>query len=299
MIRLLIFLLVVALAAFGLTWLADNPGQMSLVWRGVEYRFSLMLGVGVVAIAAILVSLAWGLARFVFRIPSLVSIASRARRREKGLAALSHGMIAIGAGDARAAARHASQAQKLLGDAPLTKLLRAQAAQLSGDRAGAIAAFNQMLSHAETHGLGLRGLHLEARRSGDHEAAIAYAARAHQHAPTPWAGQAVLDDRAARGDWRAALETVEANASAQLIDKPTANRWRAILKTAIARDLAERDAKTALGLSQEACRLAPNLVPAASLCGRLTAAQGDYRRASKIIETAYEKLRTPISRRLT
>ena len=175
MIRLLIFLLVVAIAAFGLTWLADNPGQMSLVWRGVEYRFPLMLGVGVVALVAILVSLAWGIVRFVFRIPSLVSIASRARRREKGLTALSHGMIAVGAGDARAAAKHAAQARKLLGDAPLTKLLRAQAAQLSGDRRGAIAAFNEMLSHAETHGLGLRGLHLEARRSGDHAAALDYA----------------------------------------------------------------------------------------------------------------------------
>ena len=103
----------------------------------------------------------------------------------------------------------------------------------------------------------------------------------------------MLDDRAAHGDWKSALEAVEANSAARLIDKPTANRWRAVLKTAIARDLAERDAKTALGLSQEACRLAPDLVPAAALCGRLTAAQGEYRRASKIIETAFEKTPHP------
>ena len=42
----------------------------------------------------------------------------------------------------------------------------------------------------------------------------------------------------------------------------------------------ERDPKAALALAQEACRLAPTLVPAAAICGRLSAQAGDYRRAS-------------------
>ena len=37
----------------------------------------------------------------------------------------------------------------------------------------------------------------------------------------------------------------------------------------------------------------PGLVPAAALTGRLTAAGGDYRRASRILETAYEKTPHP------
>ena len=126
-----------------------------------------------------------------------------------------------------------------------------------------------------------------------HEAALEFATRAHKHAALPWAGQAVLDDRAAHGDWAGALAIVESNAAARLIDKPTANRWRAVLKTAMAQELAERDAKAALALAQEACALAPGLVPAAALCGRLTAANGDYRRASKIIEAAYRQTPHP------
>ena len=86
-------------------------------------------------------------------------------------------MAAVGSGDARAANRLAAEARKHLGDAPLTKLLRAQAAQLSGDRAGAAAAFRDMLDHPADHMLlGLRGLHIEARRAGDHHAALEYAA---------------------------------------------------------------------------------------------------------------------------
>ena len=209
MFRLLILLAAVALAAWGLMWLADNPGVVTVTWGGVEYKFSMMLALGVVAAIAILWSIVWGVLRFVFRIPSLMSLAARARRREKGLAAVSRGLIAVGTGDARAASKHAAEARRLLRRDPMTKLLRAQAAQLAGDRRETVAAYNEMLEHHETHGLGLRGLHVEARRGGDHEAALQYAMRANAHAPAAWAGQAVLDDRARRGDWTGALATVD------------------------------------------------------------------------------------------
>ncbi len=293
MFRLLIFLAALALAAWGLTWLADNPGVVTLTWRGVEYQVSLMLALGAVLALAIALTIVWGLLRFIFRIPSLVSLAARARKREKGFLALSRGMIAVGAGDARAAAKHASEASRLIGHEPLTKLLQAQSAQLVGDARSAVAAFNAMLDHHETHGLGLRGLHLEARRGGDHEAALQYAMRANARAPAAWAGQAVLDDRARRRDWAGALATVDSNAAARLIDKPTANRWRAVIKTAMAEEAMERDPKGALLLAQEACRLQPTLVPAAAICGRLTAQQGDYRRATRILEAAFAQTPHP------
>src|SRR5271165_5625363 len=293
MVRLLIFLAALALAAWGLMWLSDNPGVVTIVWRGVEYKVSLMLALGVVAAAAVALSIVWGVLRFVFNVPSLMTLAARARRREKGLLALSRGMIAVGAGDARAAARHAADAGRLVEHEPMTKLLRAQAAQLAGDREGAIQAYNAMLDHHETYGLGLRGLHIEARRGGDHDAALQYAMRANAHAPAAWAGQAVLDDRARRGDWEGALTTVDSNAGAGLIDRPTANRWRAVIKTAMAEERMERDPKGALALAQEGCRLAPTLVPAAAICGRLTAGTGDFRRAAKILERAYAQTPHP------
>jgi HemY protein len=267
MFRLLIFLAALALAAWGLSWFADNPGLVTLTLRGAEYQVSLMLALGAVLALALALSIVWALLRFIFRIPSLVSLASRARKREKGYLALSRGMIAVGHGDARAAAKHASEASRLIAHEPMT--------------------------NHETHGLGLRGLHLEARRAGDHDAALQYAMRANARAPAAWAGQAVLDDRTRRSDWAGALATVDSNSAARLIDKPTANRWRAVIKTAMAEAAMERDPKGALGLAQEACRLAPTLVPAAAICGRLTADAGDYRRASRILEAAYAQTPHP------
>jgi HemY protein len=293
MVRVVIFLGLLCAAALGLTWLADHPGQVELTWGGYRIEASAMVGLGFVVALALLVALIWAIIRFVFRIPSLVTLARRARRREKGMAALSRGMIAVGAGDSNAAKRHAAEAHRLLGGEPLTHLLRAQAAQLAGDRIGAETAFKDMLAREATHTLGLRGLHLEARRRGDHRAALEYAAQAQKHSPLPWAGQAVLDHRAAEGDWTGALASVEANAAAHLIDKPTTNRWRAVLKTAMAQERALREPHVALALAQEAARLAPDLAPAAALVGRLAAQSGDYRRAAKIIETTYAKTPHP------
>src|SRR5579864_3754319 len=120
MVRLLIFLAALALAAWGLTWLANNPGVVDVTWRGEEYEVSLMFALAAVVALAIAIAIVWALLRFVFRIPSLVSVGAQTRRREKGFRALSRGMLAVGAGDARGAAKHAYEANRLIGHEPMT-----------------------------------------------------------------------------------------------------------------------------------------------------------------------------------
>jgi len=68
-----------------------------------------------------------------------------------------------------------AQARRLDVDA---LLLHAQAAQLSGDRAGAQTAFLAMTERADTRLLGLRGLFIEAQRNDDPVAAVAIAEEA-------------------------------------------------------------------------------------------------------------------------
>ena len=289
MIRILFFFLVLAALAFGGTWLIehDQPGAIQLSFQGRQYSTSLVVGIAAVIALALAAGMVWSLLRFIFKIPSLLSLASRARRRNNGLAALSRGMVAAGAGDARLAQRASSEADRLLPSEPLTYLLRAQAAQLSGDRSGAEAAFSRMLERPETRVLGLRGLHMEARRRGDTDAAHHFASQAHQIAALPWASQAVLDNRTGRGDWQGALDIVESNLAARTIDRKTASRQRAVLQTAMAQDKSGAEPDAALALAREALKRAPGLVPAAALAGRLLARKGDIRKASKVLEAAW------------
>lgn len=284
MIRILVFLGCVIVAAFGLTWLADRPGEITLVWQGYQIETSLMVGLAVLAAAVIIILIVWSILRFVLGLPSFVVIRTKARKRRKGLIALSHGMIAAGAGDARTARRASEEALRRLGEEPLTLLLEAEAAQLAGDRATAQAAFARMAEAPATRVLGLRGLHVEARRRGDAEAAYAYALQAHRLAALSWAGNAVLDHQATRADWSRALITVGENSAHKLIDTATAARQRAVLLTALARDLEDRDPDEALRQSREAAKLAPDLVPAVVLAGRLLSRKGDIKRAAQMLE---------------
>jgi HemY protein len=66
-----------------------------------------------------------------------------------------------------------------------------------------------------------------------------------------------------------------------------------VLKAALAQQAADRDPKSALALAQEALALAPGLIPAAALGGRLLAANGDLRRAGKTIEAAWRRMPHP------
>jgi HemY protein len=167
-------------------------------------------------------------------------------------------------------------------------LLSAQTAQLSGDRDAAVATFQEMADRDDTRVLGLHGLFVEAQRRHDHAAALAYAEEAAKHASVPvWAGQAVLEFRCVAGDWSGALERLERNMRSGLIDKRTFRRQRAVLITAQAQSLAGSDRARAIALAREAAKLAPDLVPAAALAGRLLGELGERRRAARIVERAW------------
>ncbi len=293
MIRVFVYIVILAAIAVGLAQVADLPGVVSVKWPWWPlYGRTLEVAPIVAAAAALAAFVAFyivvAVLRFVLRIPSIMSFTAKARRQNKGVAAVSRGMIAAGAGDARTAERAAREAMKLLGPAPLSLLLQAQAAQLSGNRKAAEDAFNQMKENPETRVIGLRGLYLEARRNGDEEASYAFAQEAHTIAALPWAGQAILEKHAMSDDWRGALSVVEANIARKAVDKATGARQRAVLKTAIAQELEGREPDEALALVREAIKLAPDLVPAYALAGKLLARKGDIRRAARMIETGWK-----------
>ncbi len=293
MIRVLIFLALVLALAFGASWMADHPGTVDVTFGGQAYGFSTLFGLVALLAAALLLIVLWTLLRFLLRIPSLMTVASATRRRQRGYAALSRGMVAVGSGDAETARRNAAEASRLLRREPMALLLKAQSAQLSGDRAQAEETFAAMLDHPDTRTLALRGLYMEAVRRNDAVAALAHAEAAQKITTLPWAANAVLQARAAESDWAGALKAVERNAGARVIDRLTANRQRAVLMTAMAMETAARSPDEALDLAKEALKLAPTLVPAAALAGRLLTHKGDTRRAAKIIETAYAETPHP------
>lgn len=288
MLRVVLFLILVGLAALAAAWLADRPGEVAITWMGYRIETSVMVAVAAAAVLLVLAVMLWSLLRFIIGSPHLLSRVLRDRRGARAYQAISNGLIAVGAGDLRVARKFTAEARRVAATEPLTLLLAAQTAQLSGDRAAAEGAFRAMAERPDTKLLGLHGLFIEARRRGDARTARACAEEAAGNGPTPgWAGQAVLEFRSVAGDWSGALEMLERNHRSGLIDKPQYQRHRAVLLTARAMAAAESDRDRALPLGLEAVKLAPTLVPAATLAGRLLAETGQYRKASRILDRAW------------
>src|SRR5690606_17411972 len=157
MFRVLFFLFVILLLGLGLTWLADQPGDVVISFAGKRMETNLVaaLAMAVAVVAVLLV--AWWLLRTIFGGPSRLRRYFRVRRRDRGYQALSTGLIAAGAGDAGQARRMGRQAGKLLSAdrEPLIRLLDAQAAMLDGDHDTARARFEAMSADPETRLLGL------------------------------------------------------------------------------------------------------------------------------------------------
>ncbi len=290
MVRIFSFFAVLLVAAFGLAWLADQQGTVSLHFNSKIYEVSLLVG-GLTLIAfSLMLMLLWSIMRFVFRLPGLVSLSNRLRRRSKGITAISKGMIAVGSGDTRLARQYAAQAERLMGTEPLALLLKAQAAQLSDKQDEADTAFKKMLETPETRVLGLRGLFFEARRKGDMVSARRYTEEAHELAPhIAWASQSALEYATLDGDWDKALKIVDRNASRHVIGKTEAHRQRAVILCAKALEIAKKSPEDALKFALQALKSEPGLIPAAVFAGQSLARKGNYSRASKILETAWKQ----------
>jgi len=187
MIRTLWFALKVAVLIALAYWLAERPGEVSVTWLG--YRIDTSVGILLLALAVLIAvaSISYYIWRSLRRAPKSMGQGIQNSRRKRGYKALTQGMVAVAAGEADEAARHAKRADSLLDEPPLTMLLSAQAAQLNGDEAAAKRYFNAMLEKPETRFLGLRGLFMQAQREGDHQRALGCVRQAHALRPkTPW-----------------------------------------------------------------------------------------------------------------
>ena len=289
MVRILLFILGVVAAALGLAWFADRPGSIKVEWLGYQIETNAFIGALAVIAIVVLALVLWALLRYLVTRPAALAAYTRERRKQQGLDALSRGLLAIGVGDRALSQRYAAIARRNLPNEPLTALLRAQAAQLKGDRAGSRRAFEAMLDRPGTELLGVRGLFLEAKRGNDIDAARALAERAVKRDPKLASGRrrSVRSSGACGGLGGRAQHARNRQRNGDL-DPDVTLRRRAVLLTAEARDAEGTDPEKALALANEALRLAPSLVPAAEIAGRILVSKGETRAASRLVSRTWK-----------
>lgn len=284
-IRILIFIIWVIFFAAALTLLLSVKSVVSVEAFG--WRFDLPAGVAATiafGAAAALVG-ATALLKDAFAAPGVLRARRSIAQQKRGLAAMTKGLEALAAGDGWTARKQAQLAARSLGGAPVTKLLAAQAAQISGDEPAAAEALAGMREAPETEFLALRGLYAKAMRDNDRVAALAHATRAFElHPKARWAFEAVFGLALDRGDFAAAKEILRQAAKAKTVEAEKADRGIAAVSTAAAFAAhAGGDDAAALADAGEALRLAPDFTPAAVLAARLHVRRGEARKAMKIL----------------
>jgi len=288
MIRILIFILILTLAAAGLTALLAVDGNIHIQFGDYVYfnpAAPTLIGVSILLALLIVAVL---IISYLMRLPEKLSGKRRESQRQKGIISLTRGLEAVAAGDASDAQRHAKNAQRQLEEPALTRLLTAQAAQLAGDHETAEESFSAMLEAPETEFLGLRGLYLQAVGAGDMKAAKGYADRAFKLRPNArWAYESVYQLSVERGSWSDAQSALKLASRNGLEDGQHVKRHEAALITArayAAEASGEKD--DALSDAKDAFKLAPDFPPAAVLAARLEAGKS-RRKALKTLEQAW------------
>jgi len=294
MIRILLIILIAAVAAGLAVLLTGDPGHASLVWLGWRVDMAAAAAVLTLLLGGLIGAALWRGLIWVIEAPQRAARAKAESRRRQGLSVVSRGFLAAAGGDGAEARRLAVKAADLLEEAPaLARVLAAQAAEAAGDATAARTAYNAMLGFPEMRLAGLRGLMQASFNEGDRVQAVAHARTAYNLTKTaPWAWRALLDDRLEAGDWQAALALVASALERKAVSPIVAERSRAALLAASAADketsAVADDRARALDFALQAVKQQPSFAPGAVMAARLLAMEGKATRAGAIIEQAWK-----------
>ena len=286
MIRAIWFLILIVLFSLTAILVSDNPGTVSLKWLGYKVETSIGILLACVLFISILLTIFYRIWLAIRNAPKRLGKARRDWRRERGYKALTQGMVAVAAGDPQEARRQARKAENLLADPPLTMLLSAQAAQLSGDEKAASKFFEKMSERKDTKYLGIHGMLNQAIQDGDKDIALELAEKANDLNPkTDKVSKKLFELQVQNGNWSEAEETVKKAIKDKHLDIDIGRRRRSIILYQRSVE-AEADGKLdeALALAKKANNLAPGFAPAAVRTARLLQGAGKPRKAASVIE---------------
>lgn len=302
LLKIMIFILIIVGATFGVTTLLEMDNLGILIIFGREFVITPLLAVvgSLILLLSVwilfkVVGLLVATLRFLNGDETAVSRYFDRRSERKGYEALGEGMMALAAGEGRLAIRKAERAGKYLGRPELTNLVVAQGAAMVGDKVLATETFKAMVTDERTRFVGVRGLMQQKLDDGDTDTALKLAEKAMVLRPKNAEVQTTLISLQSRNeDWQGARGTLAAALKAGNVPRDLHRRRDAVLALAHARDaMAEGQVTTATRDVAEANRLAPGLVPAAVMSARIAVEAGHKRQAVKSIRKAWDQAPHP------
>jgi len=297
LIKILVFVALVALLTLGAGDLIDRGGELRVAAAGWEFTLEPLQAIiaGIVLVLLVwlglrLLGLLVAVLKFVTGDETAISRHFSRSRERKGYQALSEGMLALASGEARLALSKAAKAERYLHRPELTDVLTAQAAEMHGDTAKAGEVYKRLLADDRTRFVGIRGLMRQKLSEGDTDTAMKLAEKAFALKPRHEEVQdTLLKLQADKGDWKGARRTLGAKLKQGKLPRDVHKRRDAVLALQEAREVfAEGATIEAREAAIAANRASPDLIPAAVLAARGLAEQGKRRPAERVLKKAWE-----------
>jgi len=249
LVKIVLFVCVVAAAAFGAVALLETDGGLQIQFGGMEYLLgpletvvALVVLVFVVWLILKLIALLAAIWKFLNGDETALSRYFARNRQSKGYDALAEGMMALASGEGRTAMAKAAKAEKYLNKPELTNLLTAQAAELAGDRKKAEETYRKLVEVDATRFIGVRGIMKQKLAIGDTAMALKLAEKAFALKPKHEDTQDVLLKLQAQSkDWNGARETLNAKLKHGSLPRDVHKRRDAVLALSEAQKVFDAD----------------------------------------------------------
>lgn len=302
LLKILLFVVLVAALTFGATFLSETGETIRITVAATEFSLTPLAAV---ILALVMMASAWllfklaglllAVIKFLNGDETAISRFFNRNRERKGFEAMAQGMVALAAGEPRAAMSKAMRAERYLQRPELTNLLMAQAAEASGDTAKATEIYKTMLTDERTKFVAVRGLLTQKLEEGDTDTAYALAQKAFAIKPRHSEMQdTLLRLQAGAEDWSGARKTLAAKLKSGTLPRDVHRRRDAVLAYCEAEECMDAgETAKAATLSAEANKLSPGFVPAAALAARTQIASGHGRAATKLLKKAWEEAPHP------
>lgn len=298
LVKALLFVFIVAGLIYGVEYLLSSGQELRIAVANVEFTLgpvqalvAFLVLLGAVWLLLQLLGLLIALLKFLWGDETALTRYFHRNRQQRGYKALSEALTALAEGEGSEAVARATKAERLLHRPDLTNLIRAQAAEMSGDRARASDAYKQLLDDERTRFVGVRGLLKQKLAAGDTDTALKLAEKAFMLKPrNAEMSEQLLQLQARKANWAGARKTLGAKLKYGTLPRDLHKRRDAVLALADAQaQIAEGRAEDAYDEAIEAVRLSPELVPAAVMASRAYVALGKPKNAVRVIKTAWTK----------
>jgi HemY protein len=296
LLKILVFVALIALLAFGAGILMETAGGVQITVAGTEYTLGALQSVIAMTVLVVfvwvflkLVSLLIATLKFLNGDETALSRYFDKGRERKGYQALADGLMALASGEGRLAQAKAARAEKFLQNPELTNLLTAQAAEMSGDTKKAAEVYKRLVTNRSTRFVGVRGIMKQKLSEGDTETALKLAEKALALRPKHEEVQdTLLKLQAQAKDWAGARGTLSTKLKTGTLPRNVFKRRDAVLALSAAGAIVEDgDSVQQQEQAIEANRLSPDLVPAAAMAAKAYIAKGKKRSASQILKKSW------------